>query len=135
MLSQDSNRNNPFGDHAEAIDATNANGPAVVDSVGREVRSLPMLPPVLLPMPLPLEQLVSHMGLRNAKTHQNQSISPKEVHSKALPVPPEPITACHPSLLYTNSNWLRRCYCRCWWSRQQCCPPCPTGDPGSVRRE
>jgi hypothetical protein len=34
MLSQDSNRNNPFGNHAEAIDATNANGPTVVDSVG-----------------------------------------------------------------------------------------------------
>jgi hypothetical protein len=34
MLSQDSNRNNPFGNHAENIDAANANGPAVVDSVG-----------------------------------------------------------------------------------------------------
>lgn len=34
MLSQDSNRNNPFGNHAETIDATNANGPAIVDSVG-----------------------------------------------------------------------------------------------------
>ena len=33
MLSQDANKNNPFGNHAEAIDATNANGPAVVDSV------------------------------------------------------------------------------------------------------
>jgi hypothetical protein len=34
MLSQDLNRNNPFGNHAETIDATNANGPSVVDSVG-----------------------------------------------------------------------------------------------------
>jgi hypothetical protein len=34
ILSQDSNRNNPFGNHAEAIDATNANGPTVVNSVG-----------------------------------------------------------------------------------------------------
>jgi len=34
MLSQDSNRNNPFGNHAEAIDATNANGPPVVNEVG-----------------------------------------------------------------------------------------------------
>lgn len=32
-LTQDSNRNNPFGNHAEAIDSTNANGPIVVDSV------------------------------------------------------------------------------------------------------
>jgi hypothetical protein len=34
MLSQESNRNNPFGNHAETIDATNANGPTVVNSVG-----------------------------------------------------------------------------------------------------
>ena len=34
MTSQDSNRNNPFGNHAEQIDAANATGPAVVDSVG-----------------------------------------------------------------------------------------------------
>ena len=34
LLSQDSNRNNPFGNHAETIDAANAKGPAVVNSVG-----------------------------------------------------------------------------------------------------
>ena len=34
MLSQDANRNNPFGNLAETIDATNANGPSVVNSVG-----------------------------------------------------------------------------------------------------
>ena len=31
---QDQNRNNPFGNHAEAIDTTNANGPPVVQGVG-----------------------------------------------------------------------------------------------------
>lgn len=34
MQSPDSNRNNPFGNHAEAIDATNANGRTVLNSVG-----------------------------------------------------------------------------------------------------
>ena len=34
MNGQDANRNNPFGNHAETIDATNANGPAVVQGMG-----------------------------------------------------------------------------------------------------
>lgn len=34
MIAQDSNRNNPFGNHAEAIDSTNARGPPVVNQVG-----------------------------------------------------------------------------------------------------
>jgi len=39
--SQDSNKNNPFGNHAETMDATNANGPAVVDSVGAGAETMP----------------------------------------------------------------------------------------------
>jgi hypothetical protein len=31
---QESNRNNPFGNHAETIDSANANGPAIVNAVG-----------------------------------------------------------------------------------------------------
>jgi len=34
MGGQDRNRNNPFGNHAENIDSTNANGPVVVNEVG-----------------------------------------------------------------------------------------------------
>ena len=34
MGGQDTNRNNPFGTHAETIDSANANGPSVVNEVG-----------------------------------------------------------------------------------------------------
>ena len=34
VIGQDSNRSNPFGNHAETIDSANANGPAVVNDVG-----------------------------------------------------------------------------------------------------
>jgi hypothetical protein len=33
LTGQDANRNNPFGNHAESVDATNANGPAIVQGI------------------------------------------------------------------------------------------------------